>query len=70
MRLTDRVQRLIASSAGASLTLAHDAGAVAFINNRGREINTRSDIAILLLQAVHSQVVGVRYFKYHLSHSK
>lgn len=40
------------------MTLAHDAGAVALIKHRGKQINTRSAIAIMLLQAVHAQVVG------------
>ena len=39
------------------MTLSHDAGAVALVKHRGRQINTRSDIAILLLQAVNAQVV-------------
>ena len=40
------------------MTLAHDAGAVALIKHRGKEINTGSEIAIALTRTVHKQLVG------------
>ena len=43
---------------GCSISFAHDAGAVALLRHRGKLINTRSGIAITLLSAVHTQVVG------------
>ena len=43
---------------GCSISFAHDAGAVALLKHRGKLINTRSDIAITLLSAVYSEVVG------------
>ena len=40
------------------MTLAHDAGAVALLKHRGKKLNTRSQAAITLTQAVHAQLVG------------
>ena len=40
------------------MSFAHDAGAVALVKHRGKQINTRSEIAIMLLNAVHTQVVS------------
>ena len=50
-------QRLHATGAGGSITFTHDAGAVALVKHRGKYINTRSEVAIRLLNAVHTQVV-------------
>ena len=43
---------------GCPMSFAHDAGAVALLRHRGKHINTSSGIAITLLSAVHTQVVG------------
>ena len=40
------------------MALAHDAGAVALVKHRGKEINTRSNTAVMLTHAVHAQSVG------------
>ncbi|CAF9924133.1 MAG: hypothetical protein HETSPECPRED_005502 [Heterodermia speciosa] len=51
-------ERLKAKAVGSRLTLAHDAGAVALLKHRGKKLNTRSQAAITLTQAVHAQLVG------------
>ncbi|KAL8822215.1 MAG: hypothetical protein Q9191_007046 [Dirinaria sp. TL-2023a] len=53
-------ERIMAVSENASMSCSHDAGAVALVKHRGKRLNTKSKVAAMLFNAVHSQIVSLR----------
>ena len=50
-------QRIHSTFHYSTMSRVHDDGAIALIKHRGKEINTRSHVAVTLLYAVYNQMV-------------